>query len=372
MPFMGNLGKRQSVLLVDNEEHLGGGQIVGLSVIKILFKNKFMVGLLAPRGAKVASESKRYVGDANIHTIDRLELASAKKSFKDGFLVLKHGVSNCLKISYAFFKYDLIYINSIKLLPISLPILFLLRKNFIVHVHLLYGDTILRFIALACGSSKCQAVVCCSELVHGRLKTFFRNRKLITIRNSLNRDLSDINFENRFDGPIKVGFIGDISISKGADIVFKLASEFPFLEFFLIGRETLDFEANRDNVTVVQNSTDVWSLVREQNINVVIVPSRIPESFGLVAIESCAMSCITIVSSAGYLSSIGQLCGLHVCSDEEKYSQTLADLCEMDWIRLEEMAKLSWNEAQKNYSFDSFEKTIYDALFPLIRSNVPK
>tara|TARA_B100000795_G_scaffold270015_1_gene261886 strand:- start:3021 stop:4130 length:1110 start_codon:yes stop_codon:yes gene_type:complete len=364
---MNNLNKNLSVLFVDNEEHLGGGQIIGLSVIKILSESEFMIGLLGPRSAKIVSESKRYVTRSNIHALDRLELTSAEKSFKDVLIAFKHGVSNCLKIGQAFFKYDLIYINSIKLLPISLPILFLLRKNFIVHVHLLYGDTVLRFIALGCRSSRCQAIVCCSELVHSGVKKFVKDKKLITIRNSLNHDLSDVKFKNRFERPLKIGFIGDISFLKGADIVFKLAAEFPLLEFCLIGRETFEFDANQGNVDVVNNSTDVWSLVNAQNINVVIVPSRIPESFGLVAVESCAMSCITIVSSAGYLNSIGQLCGLHVCPNEHMYSQTLADLCEMDAVRLENRAKISWHKAQKHYSFENFENKIRSSLLPLIR-----
>jgi len=367
---MNNAEKNKSVLFVDNEEHLGGGQVIGLSVIKILSENGFMLGLLVPHGSLITSESKSYVPIANIHAIERLELTSSEKSFKDVFRAFKHGISNCVKICSALLKYDLIYINSIRLLPITLPILFLLRKEFILHLHLLHGNAILKFIAIACRSSKCQAVICCSELVHSRVKNFVNDKKIITIRNSLKKNLSDIKFENRFNRPLKIGFIGDISFLKGADIVFRLAEEFPLLEFCFIGRETLDFNANQHNVDIVKNSTDVWSLVCAKNINVVIVPSRIPESFGLVAVESCAMSCITIVSSAGYLNSIGQLCGLHVCSDERMYSQTLSGLCKMDAVRLENMAKISWHKVQKYYSFENFENEICSSLLPLIRSNV--
>lgn len=365
---MGNLGKQQSVLFVDNERHWGGGQIICLNLINALRKNNFKIGLLLPPGSNLELEVKDFGLAEGIYHIERLDLTPKKNYFTDLLRLFKHGVYNILEMARAFLKYDLVYINSTRLLPISLLLLYFMRKDFVIHLHLLHENSIFRLVALAARSSKCKAVVCCSELVRSAAKKYIIDDRLITVRNSLKSQLSGMKFKNRFDKPLKIGFIGDISFLKGADIILKLAVEFPQLKFCLIGRNNLNIDLTTPNVQLESNSLDIKSLVDLNEINIVIVPSRVSESFGLVAIEACAMSCIAVVSSAGYLKEIGKQCKLSVCEDEDAYYKVLAGLCRLSSGELENIAKNSWVRVQDHYSITTFESEIHDLLLPLIRS----
>ena len=363
---MNNVGEKKSVLFVDNERHWGGGQIICLNLIDSFRKNNFQIGLLLPSDSNLEVKVKDFDLVERIYNLERLDLTPGKNFFINLFRLFKHGVYNSLKMARAFLKYDLVYINSIRLLPISLLLLFFIRKDFVIHLHLLHKNSIFRFVALASSSSKCKAIVCCSELVRSAAKKYIFDDRLITVRNSLKSQFSGMKFENRFDRPLKVGFIGDISLLKGADIILKLAVKFTQLEFCLIGRNNLNIDITTANVHLESNSLDIKSLVDLNEINIVIVPSRVPESFGLVAIEACAMSCITVVSSAGYLKQIGNQCELSVCEDEDMYHKVLVDLCRLNSGELENIAKNSWMRVQEYYPITTFESEIHDLLLPLI------
>ena len=283
-------------------------------------------------------------------------------------LLALFALRNLKQICSGLLRYDLVYINSIRLLPILLPLLWLFRKEFVIHVHLLHDVAVLRLLKIASRFYRCKAVVCCSELVYSSVENFVAPDRLVTIRNSLQSRLSELPFENRFKESIRVGFIGDISFQKGADIIINLSAKFPSIDFFLIGRNKLGIDLDQENIYFENSCGDIKKFIDVNGINVILVPSRVPESFGLVAIESCAMSCITAVSSVGYLHYIGKLCELSLCDSEIMYSDLLTKLSSLSADDLGNIAKKSWRHVNNEYSYTQFEIQVAKILMPRLVS----
>lgn len=107
----------------------------------------------------------------------------------------------------------------------------------------------------------------------------------------------------------RIIFASRFETYKGIDVVMELATRMPDVEFVCIGHgkeeeelRILAAKAKNLNVISVLPPRELWEMIRGSAG--VIMPSRWPEPFGLVALEALALGTPAIVSSLGGLSEI--------------------------------------------------------------------
>jgi glycosyltransferase involved in cell wall biosynthesis len=152
------------------------------------------------------------------------------------------------------------------------------------------------------------------------------SEKVILAENSLDRAYTERSFVDRFaTAPValSVAVLGVIRPEKGQDIAVALGRRDPRLRLHLIGRvgpgaeiwfENLRAEAPK-NVIFHDAVADVPAALDRLGIQVILVPSRWEEPFGLVAIEGMACSCLTVLMDRGGLPEIAAKTGAILCKD---------------------------------------------------------
>lgn len=107
----------------------------------------------------------------------------------------------------------------------------------------------------------------------------------------------------------RIIFASRFETYKGVDVVIELVTRMPDVEFVCIGHGAEEerlriLAAKGENLSVISSlpPRELWKMIRESAG--VIVPSRWPEPFGLVALESLALGTPAIVSSLGGLSEV--------------------------------------------------------------------
>ncbi len=270
-------------------------------------------------------------------------------------------------------EHDLIYVNGPRYyFPVWMASWFI-QKQFVYHIHLDHNVAEKRLIRRIAHSKKTHALIANSSFIYERLLSFDRrlgtNKKLITVENSLPPLLSSLPFCNRFGrtSDIHIAIIGRISQAKGQDIVLQLAPHYPSCSFFLIGESEEPYTQNLrsripSNVILHPATEDFINTINALSVQYSLVPSRIPESFGMVAIESMAASCITIVSGAGELANIASRTSCFVYDSLESLIKMLDDLFQKGSEELEQIARQQYAKTKEHYGFKAFKDQISGVL----------
>ncbi len=117
-------------------------------------------------------------------------------------------------------------------------------------------------------------------------------------------DLPIVSLRAPADGRLRVGFSSG-SREKNLSLVLRLAGQMPDADFHVFGRAAPEREVP-PNLTL-----HGWQADRERifgSADIWLVPSRWPEPFGMVSVESQASGCRTLVSNRGGLQET--ICGL--------------------------------------------------------------
>jgi glycosyltransferase involved in cell wall biosynthesis len=189
------------------------------------------------------------------------------------------------------------------------------------------------------------------------------------VENSLDWAFAGLPFEDRFENsarPWKAAVIGTMRPEKGQDIAIEALAERQDIILHLIGCDgdgagdwVADMKARAaENIKFVGATTDVAATIRRLGIQFSVVPSRWPEPFGLVAIESMASSCITIVSGRGGLEEIAQRTGALVAKDARELSGLLNHLLHLPPPELHALARRQYEAVQRHYAPARFQEQI--------------
>jgi len=116
---------------------------------------------------------------------------------------------------------------------------------------------------------------------------------------------------------LRVALIGRICPEKGHELFLSVARRLPDVQFYVIGEAAPEHRPFRDrlmrrrppNVAFVGFTLDLPGLIDELGISVSMVPSAWQEGFGLVFIESMAMSLLTMASRRGALPGLAERTG---------------------------------------------------------------
>jgi len=289
------------VLEDSSKAKFGGGQKVTLKVIEYLNVKYNVV-----------------VADCSDSSLFSLEL---KKRDIDHFKLLCIGSVNNSKIQHIFelllslvftvyniifiYKYcklhgytrenTLLYATTKKALILSYIMHKLFRYQFIYHAHLVERGYILKFIRYILYSAK--EIVCVSEVVADQLKGL----KTQIIYNPINQN-TQIKAKNLDKAKVTIATISSLNHIKGIEY-FMQSYQFLNLnyevEYQIYGegeykRELQKYE--NKNITLKGYVNDIITLLKNE-VDILVVPSIIPESFGMVILE--AFSCGVPVISTG-------------------------------------------------------------------------
>jgi len=299
----------KKVLFLEQYGSMGGGQQVLKEVVSIFRSRHWHITLAAPGGGEV----QRLIQADSFIDLPEPRLSHGKKTFLDGINLLLVYFQT-VKLLKHLQHQNVIYVNGPRFAPLIWMLQpFLKKQKIVYHLHLEHSLSQRRFFITTLKSKNTTAVIANSEYTLNSLlqidPSLRENPKLRRIDNALGAAYGSLPFRAPTNRPLKITVIGRISHEKGQDRVFALADQFPENEFHFIG--DTDFtdpgylkklqEKSPPNVTWAAEVENIKGYLLNHGISISIAPSRATESFGLVAIESMACSCYTVVSDAGNL-----------------------------------------------------------------------
>lgn len=351
------------ILFVDQSGDVGGAQTTLLQTITAL-KGGAEIALMAPGGGGLENSFKRSFPLHVFRKINLLQLNHGYKNFLDIIKLLLNNVRVLLSNYIFISKYSVVYVNGPRFVILG-AILAVLGKKVIYHIHMDYKkhEKILYYLSMRIKNVK--YLIACSDYVY---KNFFKfenhggiGQKLIVIENCLSEKFDSLQFRNKFQDPIEmlnIATIGTIRAEKGQDRIIKLAGANPRALYNIMGNVGVGAEhwvqdlmnvAPR-NVKFYQFRNDVDEWLNEENIHIVIVPSRCNEAFGLVAIEAMSASCLTIVWNSGGLIDIANKTGAILCSSEDELQELIDLLITLTPSRLFEIVHDQYSRTKSIYS----------------------
>lgn len=134
-------------------------------------------------------------------------------------------------------------------------------------------------------------------------------KKTVFIYNGVRVDKKDITKKQSDKGILRVGFVGKISHEKGVFVFLEAAKKIlahaKDIEFWVIGKICPEIEASLCNYQTLDHIIfKGWFhdlSLAYQDLDIVVVPSLVEESFGFVAVEAMSYGSAVIVSDRGAL-----------------------------------------------------------------------
>lgn len=371
------------VLFVEHASEIGGGQIVFLELLDAAVDVGMTVGAAYPEGGRLERVIEgRFTGLAEAIKVAEIRMTNGRKGLVD-ILGFAFSWVPFMRHWPRLRRYRLWYVNGGRvLLAMAVAALFC-RRHIVYHAHIVHGRLEKSLLLLLARAGLLKVVVCPSNFVRNDLIAFnawfARPGRCEVIENPLAQAFGALPFVDRF-GPgheaVRViGVVGKVSPTKGHDLVCEVARALPDLRFHFIGGTLPGDEAYVDrlkrtappNVTFVGEVSDVRATIDALRIQVSLVPSRIAESFGLVAIESMACSCITLGSERGALPEIARLTGMVAFDIDAPRSleARLRELMSSDARTLCELARNQHHHATERYALTRFQSEVAHLLMSL-------
>lgn len=372
-----------AVLFVEHASEIGGGQIVFLELLNAAVDAGMTVGAAYPEGGRLERVIEgRFAGHIEAIKVAEIRMTNGRKGLAD---ILRFAFSWALFVRHwpRFRRYPLWYVNGGRMLLAMAVAALFCRRHIVYHAHIVHGRLEKSLLLLLARTGFLKRVICPSHFVRNDLVAFnawFAGPgHCDVIENPLAPAFSALPFVDRF-GPgheaVRViGVVGKVSPTKGHDLVCEVARALPDLRFHFIGGTLSGDEAYVDrlkrtaptNVAFVGEVSDVRAIIDAIGIQVSLVPSRIAESFGLVAIESMACSCITLGSERGALPEIARLTGMLAFDIDAPRSleARLRELLSSDARTLCELARNQHHHATGRYDLTRFQGEVLQSLTSL-------
>lgn len=157
-------------------------------------------------------------------------------------------------------------------------------------------------------SRKADKIIAVSEFMRSNLvKSGVAVDKINLVYNGVKAN-SSLPPSQKPDYPIKIGFIGKVAEEKGIFVFFESVAEIlraiprENVEFWVVGKAISGLsvpETARKNIIFKGWQEDLFSIYNE--LDIVVVPSLVEESFGLVAVEAMLVEKAVVVSDRGAL-----------------------------------------------------------------------
>ena len=357
---------KNKILFIDQYKSIGGGQISLMRLIDIALTSGMDVTAMFPCGGELERIINwRFGNRVKIVNIQEINLNNGQKNIFDIIKLICYLFPFFRCIRYISNNYT-IYVNSSRLFPFIYLFSFFINRKYIYHLHLTYSKLEKFIIYLITKNKNTYKVIANSKFTYLDLcsinTNLIKNKKLCIIENCLSGEYSSLSYVNRFKENAKkfnIAIIGRVSKEKGQDVVLFLSKIFSSVDFYIIGDSDFikdDFmkyiaDNSPNNVIFYGKTDNVISTINKIPIHFSLVPSICNESFGLVAIESMACSCITITSNLGGLSGISKKTGSIAYNSINDLVDILKKLFEKSF---NELSKISYSQyLNTNTTFNS-------------------
>ena len=371
---------QKSILFIDQFREVTGGQIVLQGLVLATQEDGYRIGVLAPMGGGLEKALKASWGDTvALHDLHELSLQSGRKGWRDALRLLAFSFY-LLRFQRLISSYEVVYVNGGRLaLPFALLSLFTRRSRWIYHLHLCHSDLEKSLLCVIARLPLTCSVVLASRFIQ---EDFMRarqeiasNGRVCVVENCLNPPFTELPFVDRFTtrgAALTVALIGRVSPVKGHALLPGLARALPDLQFTFIGRiapDQMEFAESLltgapPNLFYAGETANLPDLIDRMPVHISIVPSRWEEPFGLVAIESMAASCITLVSDRGMLPYIAARTGAWCFHDDAELAAMLTQLHAMPREELCEIAARQQASVARHFGFDDFRRKILHVIAP--------
>jgi len=361
------------VLLVDQHARMWGAQAVLLHVARVLVDAGCTVAILAPPGADLERRVREdFGGRVAFHPLRPPGLATGPKGPRDVLRMLRYAVGFGRYLSLLR-RVDVIHVNAPRLyLPVAAWSLLGRRgQRYLYHVHLDHSSLEKRLVRLLLRTPTTAGVLVASAFLRRRLEAFDRlfaeDPRVALLENSLGTEAVVPSRHRLADRPLREALVlGRISRNKGQDLVVQAAASLPEIRFHVVGEadeaeHAFEKELRRRapaNVVFHGWQSDVASLIERHAIQASIVPSRWEEPFGMVAIETMAAGCLTLVRDRGGLAEIARRTGSPTFTSAQDLAETLRKLEALEPAERVRLAATQQQSVHRHYGIARFRREV--------------
>ncbi|MFT7156828.1 MAG: glycosyltransferase involved in cell wall biosynthesis [Parvicella sp.] len=307
----------KKILMVHQGHELYGSDRMFLLSIKTILKlyPRAVIDVILPKSGDLS----RYIllnHSKNVQ-LSLVDLAIVRKSEiqKLDFSVLYYLIKNIAHWRKKIHSYDLVYINSIVVIDFILLTRYFKGKK-IIHVHELLGPSWRFLFSKVLQFSQCSLVF----ISKASLKSIGPSNKSLSVIHNGKDHILDHEPNLVSAGEIRILMVGRLNSWKGQDLLLDAIS---IVQDQYRGRMTIKIlggtynnqywfeKALRKKIQDLQLDQIVKLIdfeketdIHYQWSNIVVVPSKLPEPFGLVAIEAMRFSKVVIAAGHGGLTEI--------------------------------------------------------------------
>ena len=339
---------------------MSGGQTVLMDMINSLI-NRIQISILVPSPGKLSVFLKSRFSD----NVEIIEMYS-----NNSYCKLIDFLKTFFKVLF-FKNYNIVYVNGLRYLPIAIFASLYWKSILYIHIHIklpkyfTYIYVISSFLPIKVRyifNSNFNFLDFKNLIYLNKLK--LKNNTAV-LENCLQFKYGNLNFLNRFSKSNHFGVLvaGTITPNKGQDLVCSIAKLFPHVKFHFVGNINEKDQSYAEKILRISPNIfyhgfvdNLYDFINSTDINISIVPSRWDESFGLIAIESMAFSCITLTSSKGALKDISLKTGSILFEDRDSLIRELERLFQLPALNLASMAKEQHANCICTYSPTIFQK----------------
>lgn len=359
------------ILFLEQFGDMGGGQTVLLSLVQAALATGAQVTVMAPGGGPLQKSLKDRHGAAlSFLACPEPRLTHGRKTAWDILRALAYGFYFLRHIPLLR-RQNVIYINGMRHLPHVLALSPFLRAVIFCHIHLLPATAERLLLNLATGKMRPFRLLANSSFIAAHAG--IASKHIHLIENALLPIFAQQPFRNRFasiGAPWRCAIIGTVRENKGQGVAIDAVTGRTNVSLHIIGR---DGDGAEDwirglrktapaNVHFTGPSADLPLTLETHGIQFSLVLSQMEEAFGLVAIESMACSCITIVSGRGGLEEIAAHTGALLARDARELEQMLDRLFAMPGDALAALARAQYDATQQRYAPARFHDEVRSLL----------
>ncbi|MBU2644270.1 glycosyltransferase [bacterium] len=321
------LKEKANILFLDQYgDRVGGGQIILLDILeKFRSSERWNVFISVPSEGKFTEKLKQQ--NFSYYCTPTWKPSSLEAAFfLDIFRYVLSSIKSTFYHSQKVKEYDIdvVYCNGGRtfLNGAFLSLLFSIKVFF--HLHLIMENQQKRAVTLLGRAPSVQSIIAVSSTLEKQYETETIHSKITIVANWVSPALYQIpriKREASFSLPIRIGVVGQISQAKGQWTILESLSQSKAIlpiRLSIFGDPLAsepeswnEFEAN-----IVRLKQKGWDIINAgfkndtvqiyDNLDLLIIPSIVPEAFGLTAIEAMVRGVIVIANRSGALPEIIQ------------------------------------------------------------------
>lgn len=263
----------------------------------------------------------------------------------------------------------LIVVNDPELFLPAALVATLMRREASLYLHMAYKGAGAAVLRVAAALPSVTRLVCVSHFVRWHTEALLSasaSRKLVVIENALPRDALGVSAEAASGNLSRIAVVGRLIPDKGQDVVCALSRELPGAEFLLVGPfenadEKFVEQLRRraaSNVKLVGYQHPIIGYLRDMNIGILLVPSRVAEACPLTPIEGAAAGCVVIARNLGGLAEVARNLGVRTVDDDAGFLAAIREVQAMDRGALSVLLESASQRARTHYHPQRFERDV--------------